>query len=163
VSGAEDAKLVSLLACLRGELAQSNASALFVRGMADAIAVHLARHYVDVGASHLDGSALPAYKLRLVIVWMSEHLAEPFSLAALAEIAGMSEFHFNRLFKKSTGMPPSQYQIKLRMETARRLLRETATSIVDIANEVGYSNPSHFAQQFRKETGATPSEYRRQR
>jgi AraC family transcriptional regulator len=60
-------------------------------------------------------------------------------------------------------MPPSQYQIKLRMETARRLLRETATSIVDIANEVGYSNPSHFAQQFRKETGSTPSEYRRQR
>jgi AraC family transcriptional regulator len=163
VSGAEDAKLVSLLACLQGELVQPGASALFVRGMADAIAVHLARHYVDVGASHLDGAALPAYKLRLVMIWMSEHLAEPFSLAALAEIAGMSEFHFNRLFKKSTGMPPSQYQIKLRMETARRLLRETATSIVDIANEVGYSNPSHFAQQFRKETGATPSDYRRQR
>jgi AraC family transcriptional regulator len=163
VSGAEDAKLVALLACLRGELAQSNASALFVHGMADAIAVHLARHYVDVGASQLDGSALPAYKLRLVTLWMSEHLAEPFSLAALAEIAGISEFHFNRLFKKATGMPPSQYQIKLRMETAARLLRETATSVVDIANTVGYSNPSHFAQQFRKETGATPSDYRRQR
>jgi AraC family transcriptional regulator len=163
VSGVEDAKLVALLECVRWELDQSNASALFVRGMADAIAVHLARHYIDVGASLLDGSALPAYKLRLVTLWMSEHLAEPFSLAALAEVAGVSEFHFNRLFKKATGMPPSQYQIKLRMETARRVLRETAESIVDIGNEVGYSNASHFAQQFRKETGATPSDYRRQR
>ena len=162
-SGIEDAKLVSLLTCLRGELAQSNVSALFVRGMADAIAVHPVRHYVDVGASHLDGSALPAYKLRLVTLWMGEHLAEPFNLATLANKAGMSEFHFNRQFRKATGMPPSQYQIKLRMEKARRLLRETTTSVVDIANEVGYFNPSHFAQQFHKETGATPSDYRRQR
>jgi AraC family transcriptional regulator len=60
-------------------------------------------------------------------------------------------------------MPPSQYQIKLRMETARHLLRETAASVVEIANDVGYSNPSHFAQQFRRETGFTPSDYRRQR
>jgi AraC family transcriptional regulator len=162
-SGIEDAPLVSLLACLRRELGSSNASALFVRGMADAIAVHLARHYVDVGASHFDGSALPVYKLRLVTLWMAEHVAEPFNLATLAGIAGISEFHFNRLFRKATGMPPSQYQIKLRMELARRLLRESATSVVDIANEVGYSNPSHFAQQFRKETGLTPSDYRRQR
>jgi AraC family transcriptional regulator len=163
VSGVDDPRLVGLLACLRTELTGPGASALFVRGMADAIAVHLARHYVDVGATQADGSALPAYKLRLVILWMSEHLAEPFSLAALADLAGMSEFHFNRLFRKATGMPPSQYQIKLRMETARRLLRETTASIVAVANDVGYSNPSHFAQLFRKETGLAPSDYRRQR
>jgi AraC family transcriptional regulator len=164
MSGVEDASLVSLLQCLRGELSEHSPSALFVRGMANAIAVHLARHYVDIGASqHPESSALPGYKLRVVTHWMSEHLAEPFSLATLAEIAGMSEFHFNRLFKKAMGMPPSQYQIKLRMETARRLLRETAVSVVVIANDVGYSNPSHFAQLFRKETGFTPSDYRRQR
>jgi AraC family transcriptional regulator len=163
VSGAEDSQLVALLSCLRSELAQPDASARFVRGMADAIAVHLAREYVDIGAANQEGSALPAYKLRLVTLWMSEHLAEPFNLATLAGIAGISEFHFNRLFKKATGVPPSQYQIKLRMEKARRLLRESAASVVDIANEVGYSNPSHFAQQFRKETGLAPSDYRRQR
>jgi AraC family transcriptional regulator len=164
MSGIEDARLVSLLQCLRGELSERSPSSLFVHGMANAIAVHLARHYVDIGTSqHAESSALPGYKLRVVTHWMSEHLAEPFSLATLAEIAGMSEFHFNRLFKKAMGMPPSQYQIKLRMETARRLLRETAVSVVVIANDVGYSNPSHFAQLFRKETGFTPSDYRRQR
>ena len=162
-SGIEDPALVALLACLRGELAEPDASALFVRGMADAIAVHLARHHVDIGAVQSDGSTLPAYKLRLVTRWMTEHLAEPFSLAAVADIAGMSDSHFNRMFKKATGMPPSRYQIKMRIDTARRLLRETADSIVAIANDVGYSNPSHFAQLFRQETGLTPSDYRRQR
>jgi hypothetical protein len=52
VAGAEDAQLVALLTGLRSELAQADASARSVRGMADAMAVHLARHYVDVGASN---------------------------------------------------------------------------------------------------------------
>lgn len=164
VSGVEDEKLVTMLTALRGELSVRTPSALFVRGLANAIAVHMARNYVDVGVLPAsDGSALPGHKVRLVTLWMSEHLAEPFSLATLADIAGISEFHFNRLFKKATGMPPSQYQIKLRVDQARHLLRETAVSVVDIANDVGYSNPSHFARLFRKETGFTPSDYRRQR
>ena len=75
----------------------------------------------------------------------------------------MSEFHFNRMFKRTTGMPPSQYQIKLRIDAARRLLRETSKSVITIANDVGYTNPSHFAQLFRKETGVSPSNYRRER
>lgn len=75
----------------------------------------------------------------------------------------MSEFHFNRLFKRATGIPPSQYQIKLRIDVARRLLRETKDSVIAIANEVGYSNPSHFAQAFRKEAGPAPTDYRRER
>jgi AraC family transcriptional regulator len=49
------------------------------------------------------------------------------------------------------------------MDAARRLLRETKKSVITIANEVGYSNPSHFAQLFRKETGLAPTDYRRQR
>src|SRR2546423_13073910 len=71
----------------------------------------------------------------------------------------MSEFHVNRLFKRATGVPPLQYQIKLRLDAARRMLRETNKSVITIANEVGYSNPSHFAQLFRKETGLAPTDY----
>ena len=75
---------------------------------------------------------------------------------------GLSEFHFNRLFKRGTGIQPSQYLIRLRIDAARRLLRETTRSVIEIGNEVGYTNPSHFARIFRKETGLTPSDYRRQ-
>ncbi len=164
LAGFEDPLLVPLLQQLRSEAERPAASRLLVRGLAQAIAIHLARNYAALtDAVRGETSALPGFKLRRVTDWMAEHLAEEFSLGRLAEQAGMSEFHFNRLFKRATGVPPSQYQIKLRMDAARRLMRETKRSVITIANEVGYSNPSHFAQLFRKETGLSPTDYRRQR
>jgi len=164
VTGFEDPLLVPLLRQLRDEAARPVASPLFVRGVAQAIAIHLARHYTALAeTARSETSALPGFKLRRVTDWMAEHRAEEFSLPRLAEQAGMSEFHFNRLFKRATGLPPSQYLIKLRIDAARRLLRETKKSVITVANEVGYANPSHFAQLFRKETGLAPTDYRRQR
>ena len=164
VSGFQDTHLIPLLQQLREEAERPAASPLFVRGIAQAIAIHLARNYTTLtGGGRSETSSLPAFKLRRVTDWMAEHLAEEFSLVRLAEQVGISAFHFNRLFKRATGIPPSQYQIKLRLDTARRLLRETKKSVITIANEVGYSNPSHFAQLFRKDTGLSPSDYRRQR
>jgi len=164
LSGFEDPLLVPLLQQLREEATRPVASSLLVRGVAQAIAIHLARNYTALTeAVRGETPALPGFKLRRVTDWMAEHLAEEFSLPRLAEQAGMSEFHFNRLFKRATGVPPSQYQIRLRLDAARRLLRETKKSVITIANEVGYSNPSHFAQLFRKETGLPPTDYRRQR
>jgi len=164
VSGFEDPQLIPLLRILREEATRPVASRPFVRGIAQAIAVHLARNYVALTeALRGETSSLPGFKLRRITDWMAEHMAEEFSLARLAEQAGMSEFHFNRLFKRATGVPPSQYQIKLRMDAARRLLRETKKSVITIAIEVGYSNPSHFARLFRKENGLSPTDYRRQR
>ena len=164
VSGFEDPLLVPFLQQLREEAARPVASPLFVRGIAQAIAIHLARNYTALNeTARSESSALPGFKLRRITDWMAEHLAEEFRLPRLAEQAGMSEFHFNRLFRRATGVPPSQYQIRLRMDASRRLLRETKKSVITIANEVGYANPSHFAQLFRKETGLAPTDYRRQR
>ena len=164
VSGFEDPHLVPFLQKLREEAKRPAASRLFVRGIAQAIAIHLARNYCALTDTvRSESASLPGFKLRRVTDWMTEHLAEEFSLARLAGQAGMSEFHFNRLFKRATGIPPSQYQIRLRMDAARRLLRETKKSVIAIANDVGYSNQSHFAQLFRKETGLSPTNYRRQR
>ena len=94
---------------------------------------------------------------------MAENIAEEFNLDWLAAQAGLSKFYFNRLFKNATGVSPSRHQITLRMDEARRLLRETKKSVVSVALDVGYANPSHFAQLFRRETGLSPSDYRRQR
>ena len=94
---------------------------------------------------------------------MAEHVAEEFSLDRLAAQAGLSKFYFDRLFKSAMGVSPSRYHINLRMDAARRLLRETKKSVVTVALDVGYTNPSHFAQLFRRETGLSPSDYRRQR
>lgn len=163
-SAFNDEALNSLLGLLREELMRGQASPLFVEALAQAISIHLARSYgvTDEGL-HSSSPSLPGYKLRQITDWMSEHAAEEFSLERLAEQAGLSRFHFQRLFKAATGLSPSRYHIDLRMNEARRLLRETKMSVVDVALEVGYANPSHFARLFRRETGLSPSDYRRQR
>jgi AraC family transcriptional regulator len=159
-----DDGLNSLMERLRAELTRRQASPLFVQGVAQLIAVHLARNYGVTDEESRSGSpSLPGYKLRQITDWMAEHVAEDFNLAQLAARARLSKFHFQRLFKGAVGVSPSRYQVNLRMNVARRLLRETKKSVVDIALEVGYANPSHFAQLFRRETGLSPSDYRRQR
>jgi AraC family transcriptional regulator len=163
-SAFDDEGLNSLLGLLRAELMRREASPSFVEGIAQAIAIHLAREYGETGKeAHGSSPSLPGHKLRQITDWMSEHKAEEFSLERLAEQARLSRFHFQRLFKAATGVSPSRYHIDLRMEEARRLLRETKMNVVDVALEVGYTNPSHFAQLFRRETGLSPSDYRRQR
>jgi AraC family transcriptional regulator len=164
LSAFTDDALSSLMERLRDELMRNQASQLFVSGIAQAIAIHLARNYAEtVDESRRAGPSLPAYKLKRVTELMAEHVAEDLNLDQLAAQVGLSKFHFDRLFKRATGLSPSRYQIDLRMNEARRLLRETKKSILDVALEVGYTNPSHFAKLFRRENGITPSEYRQQR
>jgi AraC family transcriptional regulator len=163
-SAFNDEGLNSLLGLLREELMREQASALFVQSLAQAIAIYLARNYGVVDEEIRSSSpSLPGYKLRQITDWMSEHAAEDFNLAQLATQAGLSKFHFQRLFKNGVGVSPARYHINLRMNLARQLLRETKQRIVDIALEVGYADPSHFAKLFRRETGLSPSHYRRQR
>ena len=163
-SAFDDEALNSLLGLLRGELMREQASPLFVQSLARMTAVHLAREYGETGEeTHSSSPSLPGHKLRQITDWMAEHLAEEFNLDRLAARAGLSRFHFQRLFKAATGVTPSCYHIDLRINKARQLLRETKMSVMDVALEVGYTNPSHFAQLFRRETGLSPSDYRRQR
>ena len=163
ISAFNDGVLNSMMERLRDELTRRKASPLFVQGIAQEIAVHLARNYVEMLKERSASPSLPAFKLRQITDWMGEHIADEFSLERLAERAGLSKFHFTRLFKNAMGVSPSRYQLNLRMDAARRLLRETKKGVLDVALDVGYSNPSRFAQLFRRETGLTPSNYRRQR
>lgn len=164
LSAFTDEALNALMERLREELLRPKASRLFVQGIAQAIAIHLARNYSEHLSSAGSGSpSLPGFKLRRITDWMAEHMADEFNLDQLAAQAGLSKFHFNRLFKAATGVSPSHYHITLRLDAAKRLLRETKKSVIEVALEVGYSNPSHFAQLFRRETGLSPSDYRRQR
>jgi AraC family transcriptional regulator len=164
ISAFTDAALNSMMERVHEELLRRHASPLFLQGIAQTIAIHLARNYAGMTREPHSGSpALPGYKLRQITDWMAENVAREFNLDELAAQAGLSKFYFNRLFKSAVGVSPSRYHINLRMDEARRLLRETKKSIIVVALDVGYANPSHFAQLFRKETGLSPSDYRRQR
>jgi AraC family transcriptional regulator len=162
VSGARDAQVSQLMRCLYQEVIKHReASSLYLQSISQALAVHLVRHYRDDSAGLKQANALPAYKLHGTIEHMRAGLDRDFSLSSLAMAAGMSDFHFSRLFRRATGLSPSLYFIQMRMNAARLLLLESTLSIVDIALEVGYGSPSHFSQVFRRHTGVTPREYRR--
>ncbi len=162
VSGGKDEQLSHLLALIHRELtAEGRGSEFFIQGLANSLAVHLLRTYATGDEVDDRQAALPGFKLRRAVAYLEAHLAEPFNLTRLAETAGMSEFHFSRLFKKATGLSPSRYFIRRRVARAEQLLLETDSSIIEIGMTVGYSSPSHFAQVFRRETGLTPSHYRR--
>jgi AraC family transcriptional regulator len=159
-----DEVLNSFMERVRDELMRGDASQLFVSAIAHAIAIHIARHYAEtVDSSRAASPSLPGYKLKRVTDWMAQHIAEDLNLDQLAARVGLSKFHFDRLFKRTIGLSPSRYQIDMRMNEARRLLRETRKSVLEVALDVGYTNPSHFAKLFRRENGLTPSEYRQQR
>ncbi|WP_280171662.1 helix-turn-helix domain-containing protein [Agrobacterium pusense] len=162
VSGGKDTQLSHLLSLIHQELtSEGKGSQLFIQGLAQTLAVHLIRNFAASEAPDDRQSALPGFKLRRAVAHLEENLSEPFNLARLADTVGMSEFHFSRLFKKATGLSPSRYFIRQRIDRARLLLQETDTSIIEIGMSVGYSSPSHFAQVFRRETGLPPSHYRR--
>jgi AraC family transcriptional regulator len=161
VSGFKDNFLSVLLEELHKEvLSHRCGGSLFVEGIAQSLAGHLVRTYADETTSDYKGG-LPGFRLRKVRDLMVNHLEDEFSLIRLAREAGMSEFHFSRAFKRTTGFKPSQYFINLRMERARRLLRETNRSIIEIGLNVGYTSPSHFSRTFHREVGISPSRYRR--
>lgn len=104
---------------------------------------------------------LASWQQRVVTTYIEEHLAEPISLATLAELAGLSAYHFCRAFKQSFGLPPHRYHTAKRIEHAKTLLAKHVFSVTDIGMRVGFAETSSFTAAFRKATGVTPSTYHR--
>lgn len=102
---------------------------------------------------------LPSHLLRRVDEWVEAHLEDSIRLTDLAGLAGLSEFHFHRMFCLSRGMPPHAWITARRVERAKSMLRR-ATPLIEIALACGFSSQSHLTRMFRKQTGRTPAEYR---
>lgn len=77
------------------------------------------------------------------------------SITTLADLAGLSAFHFLRSFKQATGLPPHAYQIQRRLQMARRLLSDN-NSVIMVAAECGFADQAHFTRHFRKSYGLSP-------
>jgi AraC family transcriptional regulator len=104
---------------------------------------------------------LAAWQERTVVAYIEDHLAEPISLATLAQQARLSPYHFSRAFKQSFGVPPHRFHASRRIERAKTLLAKPAQSVTEIAFTVGFCEASSFTAAFRRETGRTPSSFRR--
>jgi len=157
-----DGVISSIGMALLGELESEGLSGrLYAESLANVLAVHLLRHYTAGGSDHqrITGG-LSAQKLRQVLAFVSENYSNDVRLSELANVAGMSSFHFAREFKRTTGTTPHQYLIKFRVERAKALLAEAELPLTEVGLLSGFSHQSHFTRLFRRFTGTTPLSYR---
>lgn len=96
-----------------------------------------------------------------VISAMHQRLDQDFSLEEMANVAYMSPYHFNRIFRQLTGVPPCQFMSALRLESARRLLLTSKLSVTEVCFEVGYSSLGTFIRRFTDLMGLSPRRLRR--
>ena len=147
---------------LLGELESEGLSGrLYAESLGNVLAVHLLRYYsVSTLRPATFTGGLSAAKLRQVTDFIGENYSRDLKLAELAQVAGMSSFHFAREFKRTTGTTPHQYLIKFRVERAKTLLAKNDLPLIEVGLRSGFSHQSHFTRLFRKITGTTPHSYR---
>lgn len=91
---------------------------------------------------------------------MKYHVDCNLSIKVLADHVGLSPTYLSNLFKKNTGMTIGQYIVDVRVEHAKRLMKNPHLKFYQVSNQVGYSDPNYFAKIFKKKTGLSPSEYK---
>jgi two-component system, response regulator YesN len=94
--------------------------------------------------------------------YLKQHLAEHIHMADLIKHIGLGQSQLFHLFKSVTGLTPTDYLRRLRIEKAKELLAHQAESVTEIALETGFSSAQHFSSVFRKYAGQSPREYRRE-
>lgn len=95
-----------------------------------------------------------------VIETMRAQIAEPLSLEEMADIACLSPFHFNRVFRSITEIPPGEFLASLRVQEAKRRLLTTSLSVTDICFDLGYTSLGTFTTRFKQLVGASPGQLR---
>lgn len=111
--------------------------------------------------THARSGTLASWQLNRVTDYMKLRLPEQVELRELASLVGLSQWHFARAFKASTGLSPYQWQLDARLRQARHLLLATDQTIENIAVATGFSDYMHLIRQFRKKTGMPPAAWRR--
>jgi AraC-like DNA-binding protein len=96
-----------------------------------------------------------------VIRHCRQHFHESIGVEDLARVAGLSRYHFSRLFKRSQGMAPAEFLANLRLQEAVRLLRAEKASIKEIAARCGYRDANYFCRSFRRALGTSPGDFRK--
>ncbi|MGL4883957.1 MAG: helix-turn-helix domain-containing protein [Waterburya sp.] len=132
---------------------------LYADSMANALTVHLLSRYSN--RSHalksIDSKLSPS-QLNRVIDYIYSNLDKNLTLTQLATVLQLSEYHFARLFKQTTGKAPHQFQLQCRIERAQELLLQDM-AIAEVAQTTGFSSQSHFNYHFKRQIGMTPKQY----
>ena len=94
-------------------------------------------------------------------LWLEQHAHQAVDLETVSQQAGLSPFHFLRLFARVLGVTPHQYLVRCRLRHAARLLADPTRSVTDVAFDVGFADLSNFVRTFRRAAGVSPRAFRK--
>ena len=160
---AKDRHLQTLIQALlvEAELGDPNGR-LYADTLSTALAAHFVNHYgLESPVSLLQLQPLERQRLGQVIDYIEANLTEDLSLGELALVAGLSKFHFSRLFKTAVGLTPHKYVLRRRIDSSARRLKQ-GEAIAQIAHQFGFSDQSHYTRVFKQVKGMTPRAFVRQ-
>ncbi len=100
--------------------------------------------------------------IEVSVKFINNNFERDISLGDIARFIFLSPSYFTRAFKEEVGISPISYLLKIRVDRAKELLRETDLKISDIALSIGFSNQQRFNEIFKKYAGVTPLHYRKQ-
>jgi AraC family transcriptional regulator len=147
-----------------GELASAAAEGRSDIGL-DELGLLLAARFAEVVSGRKRqapaGAAADRRRAVAAALWIDAHAHDPIDLEAAAAEAGLSPFHFLRLFAKVLGVTPHQYLVRSRLRRAARLLAEDQRPVTDIAYDVGFADLSNFVRSFHRAAGVSPRGFRR--
>lgn len=101
-------------------------------------------------------------RLKPAIEFIERHYDGRLLLQEVAGAAGLSQFHFCRMFKRIMNRTVQQFIQEVRLREAKRLLRDSDMPMTELSERVGFCNPNYFARVFREHTGTTPLRMRKQ-
>ncbi len=108
----------------------------------------------------MSGNARDRRRAVEAALWIDAHASDEIDLDAAARQAGLSPFHFLRLFRNVLGVTPHQYLVRARLRRAANLLVEKDRAITDIAFDVGFGDLSNFVRSFHRAAGVSPRAFR---
>lgn len=134
---------------------------LYVESLTATLCHHLLAYHATLRRSSEGQPRLSGAALAHIDAYLEAHAAQAVTLETLAGLANLSVFHFTRLFKQATGLPPYQYVLRWKMERAKYLLRLDSASVADLSDELGFASPISFAAAFKRLVGCTPQQFQR--
>lgn len=158
-----DTKLFTIMRLIADEIDNpEHHSLVFLEHALDILCLQLIRQHSTLGDPiRLMQRGLARWQVNRVTAYMRENMASDISLQDLANVVGMSRFHFCSAFHAATGTPPHEHLTRLRIKCACQLLNDHRLPIQAIALAVGYSTPSAFSATFHRIVGVTPRQYRK--
>ncbi len=146
-----------------GELAQSIADGRSDVGLDEAALLFAHRCVETVSGRNADRRVVHARDRQRAVeaaLRIDDRSHESLDLDSAANDAGLSAFHFLRLFSAVLGVTPHQYLVRSRLRRAARMLADGAHSISDVAFDVGFGDLSNFVRTFHRAAGVSPRRFR---